>query len=392
MNTCLNVSSVAIASLISLTSLNSQAHGWVEFPNARQNICYLDGGFWDNRIPNPACQAAFDQSGAFPFVQRNEIAANVANYQDMGQVQTVVSNGELCSAGDPAKVGLNVPSPHWQKTAVSLDEQGQFELIFNATAPHNPSYWQFYLSRPEYDPAQPLTWSDLDLIGNAGNISVDANKKYRITLKIPSGRSGDAILYTRWQRRDPAGEGFYNCSDIRLTENGRTPTDPTTPTEPNTELYAIGYFVPQDLGSVEAGDTLRLRTFDQHGNEQHDLSLAITANNTEAKIWSTELAGQFNSLGQDRWVVGTWHAEMNHYMFDTHNIYSNQVYAPNTTFNYQLSLHKGNTPPPQPDNLWSSTQIYQSGDVVTHDGKRWTAQWWTRGEVPGQTGQWGAWR
>ncbi|EKA4516317.1 hypothetical protein OLI49_004685, partial [Vibrio parahaemolyticus] len=25
-------------------------------------------------------------------------------------------------------------------------------------------------------------------------------------------------------------------------------------------------------------------------------------------------------------------------------------------------------------------------------GKEWTAQWWTSGEEPGTTGQWGVWR
>ncbi|HDV5393764.1 TPA: hypothetical protein RI724_002515, partial [Vibrio cholerae] len=32
------------------------------------------------------------------------------------------------------------------------------------------------------------------------------------------------------------------------------------------------------------------------------------------------------------------------------------------------------------------------GAVVTHQGKSWTAQWWTQGEEPGTTGEWGVWR
>ena len=151
MKSYLNVSFATLAGLTALTSVNVHAHGWVEYPSARQNTCYLDGGFWDDQIPNAACQAAFDQSGAYPFVQRNEVAANVANYRDMAHVHAIVRDGTLCSAGDSAKAGLDVASPHWQKTALSLDANNQFELVFNATAPHNPSYWQFYLSKPEYD-------------------------------------------------------------------------------------------------------------------------------------------------------------------------------------------------------------------------------------------------
>ena len=32
------------------------------------------------------------------------------------------------------------------------------------------------------------------------------------------------------------------------------------------------------------------------------------------------------------------------------------------------------------------------GNVVSHNGHKWTAKWWTKGEEPGTTGQWGVWR
>ncbi len=80
-------------------------------------------------------------------------------------------------------------------------------------------------------------------------------------------------------------------------------------------------------------------------------------------------------------------------MFDTSNLFANQVFAPNATFSYQLSLLKGETTPPTgPDNAWSSDTIYNAGDVVSHNGREWTAQWWTQGDEPGTTGEWGVWR
>ena len=39
---------------------------------------------------------------------------------------------------------------------------------------------------------------------------------------------------------------------------------------------------------------------------------------------------------------------------------------------------------------WHSTTVYTAGDKVTYNGKTYTAQWWTRGEVPGAS-QWGPW-
>lgn len=44
----------------------------------------------------------------------------------------MVKDGELCSAGDKAKAGLNVPSAHWQKTGITLDANGQIEVVFHA--------------------------------------------------------------------------------------------------------------------------------------------------------------------------------------------------------------------------------------------------------------------
>ncbi|MCV5901510.1 lytic polysaccharide monooxygenase, partial [Escherichia coli] len=85
--------------------------------------------------------------------------------------------------------------------------------------------------------SKPLTWSDLELIDTAGDVYVDAEKRYRIHVTFPADRSGDAVLYTRWQRIDVAGEGFYNCSDITLNGTGTTPpTDPVDPTEPGNNL------------------------------------------------------------------------------------------------------------------------------------------------------------
>ncbi|WP_318492046.1 glycosyl hydrolase family 18 protein [Photobacterium leiognathi] len=44
------------------------------------------------------------------------------------------------------------------------------------------------------------------------------------------------------------------------------------------------------------------------------------------------------------------------------------------------------------DNAWDATTIYTGGDQATKDGKVWEAKWWTRGEDPAKSGQWGVWK
>ncbi|MFG3338431.1 glycosyl hydrolase family 18 protein [Glycomyces sp. NPDC048151] len=41
---------------------------------------------------------------------------------------------------------------------------------------------------------------------------------------------------------------------------------------------------------------------------------------------------------------------------------------------------------------WVSSEIYVGGDLVSHDGREYKAKWWTTGETPGTTGQWGVWQ
>ncbi|MGL5366459.1 MAG: immunoglobulin-like domain-containing protein, partial [Plesiomonas shigelloides] len=43
-------------------------------------------------------------------------------------------------------------------------------------------------------------------------------------------------------------------------------------------------------------------------------------------------------------------------------------------------------------NGWSATATYVGGDLVSHNGKSWRAEWWTQGDEPGTTGEWGVWR
>jgi chitinase len=41
---------------------------------------------------------------------------------------------------------------------------------------------------------------------------------------------------------------------------------------------------------------------------------------------------------------------------------------------------------------WSPSQIYTGGNTVSWKGHDWKAKWWTQGEEPGTTGEWGVWQ
>ncbi|MGH3680361.1 MAG: chitinase C-terminal domain-containing protein, partial [Natronosporangium sp.] len=52
------------------------------------------------------------------------------------------------------------------------------------------------------------------------------------------------------------------------------------------------------------------------------------------------------------------------------------------------------SPPPSEEcaaAAWLPGQVYTSGIEVSHAGHQWRAKWWTQGEEPGTTGEWGVW-
>ncbi|WP_419993081.1 lytic polysaccharide monooxygenase [Streptomyces boninensis] len=55
----------------------------------------------------------------------------------------------------------------------------------------------------------------------------------------------------------------------------------------------------------------------------------------------------------------------------------------------------GGTDPDPPTSCaaaWNSASVYTGGTNVTWKGRIWQAKWWTQGEEPGTTGEWGVWK
>ncbi|EPH39498.1 chitinase C-terminal domain-containing protein [Streptomyces aurantiacus] len=60
----------------------------------------------------------------------------------------------------------------------------------------------------------------------------------------------------------------------------------------------------------------------------------------------------------------------------------------------------GPTDPPDPTDppgtctppAWNASSEYGSGTTVSHKSHTWKAKWWTKGEEPGTTGEWGVWQ
>lgn len=61
------------------------------------------------------------------------------------------------------------------------------------------------------------------------------------------------------------------------------------------------------------------------------------------------------------------------------------TYTTSNTNTYQVATAKSSIAP------WSSETIYTGGEVVSYQGERYRAKWWTQNETPKKTDEWGVW-
>ncbi|AAC70254.1 Ld-gp37 [Lymantria dispar multiple nucleopolyhedrovirus] len=249
----------AVAAALATTA---DAHGYLSRPAARQFKCFRDGRFWwpetGEDIPDEACRRAYrtvyakyrsaGESGGvaanaaqYMFQQYFEYAALAgADYQNLEHVQENVVAADLCAAGASDrsrpfgdKSGIDEPFDDWRADTLypRADESASSRAValhFCPTTVHEPSFFQIFISREAYNYTRKLTWRDLELVENEtparliANDGTDENcaspSVYALEARVPL-RPGKFVLYVRWQRRDVAGEGFYNCADVTFDAN-----------------------------------------------------------------------------------------------------------------------------------------------------------------------------
>lgn len=229
------------------------SHGYLSMPVARQYKCVQDGGFWwpnnGDGIPDAACRNAYKKvyykyrsvdldsetaasAAVYQYQQYAEFAALAGpNYRDLVHIQNNVVPHTLCGAGSNDRLalfgdksGVDEPFYNWRPNVLHLGRyQNAYRtsVHFCPTAIHEPSYFEVYITKSTWDRRNPITWNELELIGGNGSALVPnpgdplcANSQiYSIPVSIPY-RPGQFVMYVRWQRIDPVGEGFYNCADL----------------------------------------------------------------------------------------------------------------------------------------------------------------------------------
>lgn len=168
----------------------------------------------------------------------NQNSRNFPGYAAPGfRYADLVPDGKIASAGSNDGSngslnfsGLNTPSAGWAaKPAAAGVAFGQ---RFIATAPHEPSHFDVWMTRQGFDvTTQPLAWGQLEYLGRwsaadparpvaigtmTNPISGGPATSYDWSAFVPGDRSGRHALLTVWQRQDSAGESFWAVQDVAV--------------------------------------------------------------------------------------------------------------------------------------------------------------------------------
>jgi chitin-binding protein len=197
--------------LTGLSAAPASAHGSMGDPVSRVSQCYAEG---PESPKSAACKAAVAAGGTQALYDWNGIRIGDAG----GRHQELIPDGKLCSAGNEAFKGLDLARADWPATSVS---SGSHTFKYRVTAPHKGTF-KVYITKPGYDPSQPLAWDDLDLANPVATSTDPAASGgfYTFAGTLPE-RSGKQLLYAVWQRSD-SPEAFYSCSDVTFGGGSRT--------------------------------------------------------------------------------------------------------------------------------------------------------------------------
>jgi predicted carbohydrate-binding protein with CBM5 and CBM33 domain len=197
------------------------AHGAPTNPVSRTYECGTESGL----AGSPACTAALAASGRSSMPDWDEV--RVPNVD--GQDRTKIPDGRICSGGLDRYHGLDLPRADWPTTTLAPGAALRFG--YRTTIPHSGTF-RVYVTRDGWDPAKPLTWSEVEAkpFATATDPPV-TDDAYHFTGTLPA-KTGRHIVLTIWQNTSTA-DTYYSCSDVRFAAaSRRAPATPAKPAAP----------------------------------------------------------------------------------------------------------------------------------------------------------------
>ena len=199
----------------SIFAQQASAHGYVESPMSRSLACY--------KGLNAGCVAPYEPQGvefgggggAFGVLPPGNEAFPTSGPKD----------GDIAAGGLTSKYGNLNPqtADRWSKTKVST---GKNTFKWHYTAAHQTAYWQFFITKKDWNPNMPLSRSSFESTPIGEEIHNGANADSKLggmksahSLTIPADRSGYHVILATWKTSDTSA-AFYQVVDVDVQNNG----------------------------------------------------------------------------------------------------------------------------------------------------------------------------
>jgi len=199
------------------------------------------------------------------------------------------ADGTIAAAGSPRWTELNEQTPsRWHKVDM---QPGNNIFNWHFTANHITKDWRYFITKQDWDPAQPLTRESFDLNPFCSYSGDFQHPAFDIShsCDVPD-RSGYQIILGVWDVGDTSA-GFYNVIDIKMPEGDTLP--------PLAEKKDVGDINPSS--DLKVGDVVRVRLFTLDG-ELTDQAIEMTISSDLAgkrNPWPKLLAEYINSLNTE---------------------------------------------------------------------------------------------
>lgn len=261
----------------------AHAHGYISNPLTRNLMCKNQGGFWSGNPPTAGCQAYKDSNGwQTPLTDPG--GSTGSGWLDY---QSSIPDGKICSVNYPALNTL-VKNGDWPTSQIKPKSDGSIDLAYKYTAYHGTDHVAFYITKHEFNPAQTLKWSDLELLGRRdGANSPDGNNETHFNFKLPAQQNGRHVIVAAWPVSGNHGtrEVFMSCADVTIEDSGVA--------TPSWETIGEGL---NASAPVDAQTVVRFRLYNKAQKGAVAFETEFTAGqNMQAKDWLHQLANKINA-------------------------------------------------------------------------------------------------
>ncbi|MER5866181.1 hypothetical protein [Kitasatospora sp. NPDC002040] len=162
-----------------------------------------------------------------------------------------------------------------------------------------------------------------------------------------------------------------------------------SPSASSVQVPAIQVQVSPSSGTVTAGSSTTATVNTAIINNGSNTSIAMTVSGAPAGVTASVSPSSVNGSSRAALSVST----VSTVVPGTYTLtVKGTLTGTSATSSATYTLTVTGTAPTCSTASWVGTQVYTGGNTVSWKGHQWNAKWWTLGEEPGTTGQWGVWQ